>query len=111
MQIKEIHELPKIVRLAGYLARLALLDEVGAKLRTSKEDEDWTQEEEERWYTLVDEIENWEYGLSREEHNLLKPISSFMACLCRGEDPEEHLKLTCEFLKKEVNVEAKKTDN
>jgi hypothetical protein len=28
----------------------------------------------------------------------MKPIMNFMACLCRGEDPEEHLKVTYEFV-------------
>lgn len=98
-RIEEISKLPKIIRLAGYLKTLAALDECGAILRTGKDGRDeWTPEEEKRWEELDDEFEPWHYALTEEEHELIKPIVNFMACLCRGEDPEEHLKVTYEFV-------------
>jgi hypothetical protein len=96
--VEEISLLSKIERLSGYLARMAAIDELGAKLRVKGEDEDWTEEEQNAWDELCDEADPWFYALSDAEKELLKPIENFMACLCRGEDPEEHIKLTYEFL-------------
>jgi len=99
---QEIAALPKILRLAGYLSRMAAADEVGARLRlahakeSTDHDEKWTAEEEAEWERVTDEIDPWWYALTEEEKVLLNPVSVFTACLCRGEDPEEHIKLTWE---------------
>ena len=98
-RIKEIAKLPKQIRLAGYLKRLAELDEWGAILRTGKDDSDkWSPEDEKKWDDLCDELDAWFYAVTPEEHELIRPITNFMACLCRGEDPEEHLKISVELL-------------
>lgn len=98
-EIKRISALPKQIRLAGYLKRLAELDEWGAILRTGKDGNDkWSPEDEQKWDDLCDGMDAWFYALSAEEHELLRPIVNFMACLCRGEDPEEHLKVSYEFV-------------
>lgn len=99
-----IRAMPKIMRLAGYLKRLAALDDCGARLRIIHKnestdcDEKWTFDEHAEWDGLCDVIEPWEDALSPEEKKLLEPMTNFMACLCRGEDPEEHVKVTIELL-------------
>lgn len=98
-EIERISKLPKQIRLAGFLARLAALDELGAQLRTGKDNSDkWSAEDEKKWDDLGDEVEAWHYALSEAEHELLRPIVNFMACLCRGEDPEENIRVTYELL-------------
>lgn len=100
-EIKRIAALPKQIRLAGYLKRLAALDELGAILRTGKPfDDKWSPEDDQKWENCCNELEAWGFALTVEERELLKPISSFMACLCRGEDPEEHVKITIKLLPK-----------
>jgi len=104
MTQQEIAVLPKILRLAGYLSRLAVADECGARLRLAHKhestdyDEKWTPEEEAEWERLTDAIEPWWYALSDEEKKLLNPVEVFMAHLCRGEDPEEHIRLILELV-------------
>ena len=98
MKVQEIRELSKVVRLAGYIARLAAFDEMGAKISARKEDEQWTTEENTEWEKMCDEFDAWHYGLSVQEHETIAPISTFMAYLCHGEDPDEHIKLTYEIV-------------
>lgn len=76
------------VRLAGYFARTAALAECGARLRTEKEDEDWTEEENAEWDRLCDEIEPWFYALSDAEREFLcgQKFDDFLGKLTRGED-------------------------
>lgn len=88
-EIDRIRALPKVQRLAGYLARLAALDEVGARFRTNKEDEEWTEEEHNEWDKYCDELDPWWYALSEEEKCSVNYVENYMACLCRGELPEE----------------------
>ncbi len=97
MTSQEIMLLPKPVRLAGYLARMAAVDELGAQLRCSKEDEQWSEEEQAQWEALCDAVDPWFYALSSEEKQLLNPVIVFMACFARGEDPEGLLKLKLGF--------------
>lgn len=104
MTVEEITALPKIVRVAGYLSKMALLDECGAKLRvahahhSTDHDEKWTPEEEAEWDRLCDDLDPWWDALSAEEKAMINPIIVFSACLCRGEDPSEHVKLKVEHL-------------
>ncbi len=104
MTTAEIASLPKIERLAGYLKVLAELDACGAMLRTTHAtesndyDEKWTPEEEMWWDACCDQCDPWWDALSKEEKASLNPIIVYMACLCRGEDPDEHLKLSVEFV-------------
>ena len=106
MNVEQIKQLPKILRLIGYLSRSSKLSECGAKLRlahiheATDADERWTDEEEAEWDNLCDNVNPWWEALSNEEKILLKPLECFMACLCRGEDPEEHIKLTMELIGK-----------
>ena len=101
MRTEEIIKLPKPVKLAGYLATLVKLDECGAKLRTKyNKDDTWTEEDLNEFDNLCDLCDPWYYALSSEDHQLLEPIVLYMACLCRGENPNEKIKLSYELINK-----------
>ena len=88
MNINEIQNLHPTVRIAGYLARNMALAECGAKLRTVKEDEEWTEEEEAEWDRLCDELDPWFYALTDAERELMTKIDAnfFVSKLARGEN-------------------------
>jgi len=86
--IEEIRNLHPAVRVAGYIVRNAAITECGAKLRTIKEDEEWSKEEEEEYENACAESEPWFYALTDDERNFLRwsGIENVLGKLCRGEE-------------------------
>ena len=104
MTVAEIAALPKILRLSGYIMRMAALDDCGARLRLAHShentdyDEKWTAEEDAEWEAHCDGLDNWWYALSEAEKASMNSVMVYMAHLCRAEDPDEHIKVSHEFL-------------
>ena len=88
MTEEEIKCLHPAIRIAGYLTRNAALSEYGAKLRTVKQDEEWTEEENTEWDRLCDQVEPWWYAMSDDERNWLRRegVENILGKLCRGEE-------------------------
>jgi hypothetical protein len=87
MNSEEIRKLTPQERIAGFMARDARVAEIGCKLRSHKEDEEWTPEEEKEWDDACDDLDPWWYALSEEEHAAIKEIYLVFSQLARGEWP------------------------
>lgn len=85
MTIKEVRKLPAQLRLIRYLLKYCQLAELGAELRLNKEDHEWTEEEQNRWEKLSDQIDPYFYALNKLEKAFLKPAEEIIGSLCRGE--------------------------
>ncbi len=87
MRTEEIKKMRPVERVAGYLARMAEIAEVGARLRNGIE-EDWTTEEESEWDRVVDASDPWYQALTPDEFDAISKFDSeVLAPLCRGEWP------------------------
>jgi len=87
----EIKKMHPSVRMGGYLKHNALLCEYGAKLRSVKEDEEWTEEESEEWDRLCDELDPWFYALTDKEREALMSagMQTVFGIVARGETFED----------------------
>lgn len=83
----DIQEMHSTVRIAGYLMRLSAFAESAAKLRISKEDEEWTAEEESEFEKFCDELDPWFYGMTDDERQFLRKsgIENVFGKIARGE--------------------------
>ena len=86
--IEAIKKVSVSERLAGYLLRVAELASVGAQLRSKKEDEDWTEQENKLFEAFQDSIDPWLAALSEEEKQFLHKFEvELFAPITRGEIP------------------------
>jgi hypothetical protein len=84
--VQEIRQLHPTVRIAGYIARAAKINELGAKLRTVKQDEEWTEEESKNWEDLCSDLDPWWIALSQQEKEYVVKFDEAFGAICRGED-------------------------
>jgi hypothetical protein len=83
----ELKKLPRCVRLAKYMVASSKNAEIGSRLRTSKDDDKWTKEEEQEWEKSCENIEPLWISLDEEDKRILSKfhIEEFMAMLCCGD--------------------------
>jgi len=85
--ITEIEKLTPQERVAGYLALLAKLSEIGARLRTKYNDDEWTDEEQAEWDACTDELDPWFYAMKEDEKKAVQVVDSILGPLTRAEWP------------------------
>lgn len=73
-------------RIAGYLQLSSALAVLGAGLRKGgREDETWSEEEQQRWDAATDALDPWWYAMSDEEKAAIQPVELVLAQITRGE--------------------------
>lgn len=82
----EISKWPQPIRLAEYLKVLAENTVIGARLRTSKQDEEWTEEDKQLWESSCEKMEPYWYALSENDRKVLRVVMELTGSLCRGEN-------------------------
>ena len=82
---EKMAEAPLCVRKAAYLAVQAKLSLVGARLRSAKEDKDWTPEDWAAWDDATDEMDIAWRWLNEQERDQVSRTDSLLASLCRAD--------------------------
>ena len=93
LKLNDINKLSPQERVAGYLLRLARIADLGARLRMKYKDvstnylDGWNDEEESKWYCLVDDIEDWGRSLEDDERIIVNTVRPIFDQLTRAEWP------------------------
>ncbi len=88
-QTEAIRQLHPAVRMAGYLARVAALAELGARLRTRFPDDNFPDKDQQDWDRLSDECDPWYDALSEPELYAVRYMDRVLGPLTCGELPAD----------------------